>query len=324
MATLPAPLLDVTPLGQAGPPGNDPTAVQAASAAGALSESSLRARSRRFWEQERQMAQRILSAPKGSPQRAAAVREAYDTVATFRAAILGSAEALPVMGLDRRYTQLVGQILRRQQAAGMRPALFEVGYGCGQLLKQVVEMGFPATGIEVSPALRRRAVELLGPEHDANLLLGNLLECPAADDPRRYSLVYWNDVFEHIPPDEILDFLRKIHSLLLPGGQLLTITPNWHMRPNDVTRDVFPPRTEASGLHLREYTLGEVTALLRQAGFAKIAAPLLVSRRKIFLCGAGLAFWKRRFEPWLECLPLLPAQLLCRGWGLSITLATRR
>ena len=176
MATLPAPLLDVTPLDcdQAGPSGNDPTAVQAARALGDSSESAAVRCSRRFWEQERQMARTDPRRAKGSPQRAAAIREAYDTVATFREAILGSAEALPVMGLNRRYTQLVGQILRRQQAAGMRPALFEVGYGFGQLLKQVVEMGFPATGIEVSPALRRRALELLGPEHDANLLLGNL------------------------------------------------------------------------------------------------------------------------------------------------------
>jgi hypothetical protein len=103
----------------------------------------------------------------------------------------------------------------------------------------------------------------------------------------------------------------------------MTITPNWHIRPSDVTRDVFPPRTEASGLHLKEYTLREVTALLRQAGFRKVATPLLVTHRTMLLCGGGLASWKRCFEPCLEWLPFLPARLLCRGMGLSITLAKR-
>ena len=50
-----------------------------------------------------------------------------------------------------------------------------------------------------------------------------------------YDVVYWNDVFEHVPCDEIQPLLAKIYSLVRPGGCLVTITPNWHERPSDVT-----------------------------------------------------------------------------------------
>ena len=90
-----------------------------------------------------------------------------------------------------------------------------------------------------------------------------------------------------------------------------------------VTGDFCPPRTEARGLHLKEYRLSEVTRLLQQAGFNRVATPLIVSRRKIHLAGMGLSRWKQRLEPWLERLPVRPAHLACRGLGLSCTIATK-
>ena len=62
--------------------------------------------------------------------------------------------------------------------------------------------------------------------------------------------------------------------MLAPGGQLVTITPNWHGRPSDVTAAICPPRTDAEGLHLKEYTLVEVSEMLRRAGFTRLATPL--------------------------------------------------
>ena len=62
--------------------------------------------------------------------------------------------------------------------------------------------------------------------------------------------------------------------MLAPGGQLVTITPNWHCRPADVTAAICPPRTDAAGLHLKEYTLVEVSHMLRRAGFSRVATPL--------------------------------------------------
>ena len=251
------------------------------------------------------------------------MRQAYDTVSKILPLIQGTPSGSLVMGLDPRYVQLVRTVLKQQRSRGLQPRFFEVGYGSGVLLHMVAEWGIPTAGIEVSAELRRQACELLGPGHESDLLLGSLVTRSFSRSEHRYTLIYWNDVFEHIPPDEILDYLREIHELLVPGGQLITITPNWHIRPSDVTSEVCAARTEAAGLHLKEYTLGEVTALLHRAGFASVAVPLFLTYRRIVLCGDGLAALKQFLEPALEWLPFRMAQILCRGFGLCMTVATR-
>lgn len=275
------------------------------------------------WEQESTFARRILAAPKGSPDRMEAVRRAYDTVTPIHAAVLGVSGRPLVMGLHPRYGRMLRGLLLRQRKRGLQPRFFEIGYGSGVLLKRVGEWGFQAAGIEVSPAMYEQACRHVGPSSNVDLRLGDFLRDDFAAEGRRYTLVYWNDVFEHIPPDEISDFLGKIHDLLAPGGQLVTITPNWHTRPWDITGTLHPPRTEAAGLHLKEYTLREVTGLLREAGFSRVATPLVVIPARAVLCGSGLVGFKRLVEPSLEFLPARAALLLSRGLGLCETIATK-
>jgi SAM-dependent methyltransferase len=276
------------------------------------------------WEQERAFARQILEAPKGSLARARATSRAYDTVTRIFAARKGTQGGSLVMGLHPRHQRLVLDLLARQWNRGIAARFFEIGYGSGKLLEQVRNAGFPFAGIEVSAVMREQATEVLGPEHRSRLYLGEFLRCETLLDNGPWSLVYWNDVFEHVPPDEIGDWLQRIHRMLVPGGQLITITPNWHMRPSDVTRIVCPPRTEAAGLHLKEYTLREVSDLLRRAGFSHVATPLVTTPRQVVLSGRGLIGVKRALEPALEWLPFRLARLLCRGGGLSCTVASKR
>ena len=275
------------------------------------------------WDQERDFAVRILAAPKGSLARAEATRHAYDTVTRVFAAVCQTAGEPLRMGLQPRQEQMVVDALRRQQRHGLQPRLLEIGYASGILLRRVSAAGFSVAGIEVSAQMRQQALALLGPQFASCLHLGDFLryEFPRAEGP--FTLVYWNDVFEHVAPDEILDYLTRIHELLAPGGQLITVTPNWHVRPSDITRMVRPARSEPEGLHLKEYTLREVSALLRRAGFVRVATPLVSLPGRIVLCGSGLAGWKRLVEPSLEALPYRLARLLCRGAGLSTTIATK-
>ncbi len=276
------------------------------------------------WEQEQAFARRILETNKGSAARAEATRVAYDTVTRIFARCLDTeGSEAPSMGLDPRYVDLVLRLLRSQQARDGHARLFEVGFGSGRLLEAAAEAGFSVGGIEVSPALHAEAERRL-PEHArADLRLGSLPDLGRQYHGRPFTLVYWNDVFEHVPPDEILDYLGAIHRLLAPGGCLLTFTPNWHFRPSDVTRAVCKPRTEAAGLHLKEYTLGQVRSLLGEAGFTRVRVPLLVTKKRIVLAGSGLAGWKCRLEPLLEWLPFRMAEILCRGFGLSCTIAMK-
>lgn len=275
------------------------------------------------WEQERAFARAILATAKDLPERTQVICQAYDTVTQVFAAVQGKLGEAAPMGVHPRHTRLIVELLRRQRRRGLDARLFEIGFGSGRLLKGVCEAGFPIAGIEVSWAMCQQAQKSLGTEHQSRLFVGDFLrdEMPAADGP--WSLVYWNDVFEHIPPDEISDWLRRIHRMLPPGGQLVTITPNWHVRPSDVTVAVHGPRTEAMGLHLKEYTLREVCDLLGRAGFAHVATPLVVLPKKFVLSNRGLIGMKRALEPALEWLPFSAARLLCRGLALSCTIATK-
>ena len=275
------------------------------------------------WEQETAFARAIEASPKGSRERAEITRLAYDTVtAIFGAATNGCGGPL-VMGMHPRNPRFVIELLDRQRRRGMRPSLFEIGYGAGVLLDRVAQSGYPAAGIEVSAAMREEAHRRVDPSCLADLLLGDFLRRDFSDVEVPYTLVYWNDVFEHVPPDEILEYLARIRELLVPGGQLVTVTPNWHERPSDVTACVRPPRTESAGLHLKEYTLRQVTELLNKAGFDRVATPLFVTSRRIYLFGDGLARPKRLFEPCLEFLPFRPVPRLCRGLALNCTIATK-
>jgi len=275
------------------------------------------------WEQERQFAQRILAAGKGSRQRVEATRQAYDTVTTIVEAVEGTLGETLVMGMDPRYEQIVLNLLRQQSRRGQRPRFFEIGYGAGSLVKSLGDLGYEVAGIEVSASLCRRARSLTGPHGAKRLLLGDFLEHEFDASEDRYSLIYWNDVFEHVPPDEIGDYLDKIHNLLVPGGSLVTITPNWHMRPSDITAVMCPPRTEAAGLHLKEYSLREVARLLSERGFSRVTTPLFFTHKRVFMKGGGAVRLKRLLEPTLEWLPFRLAGILCRGFCLSCTIATR-
>jgi predicted TPR repeat methyltransferase len=275
------------------------------------------------WEQEQHFARVIAELPKNSHDRAVVTGQAYDTVCTIFAAQRTGEDSL-VMGLDKRYMRLVLDLLHRQINQGIgRPRLFEIGYGSGTLLKEISDHGFPVAGVEISSTMREHALSLLSDRHADRLLFGDLRKVSADDLAERPTLVYWNDVFEHICPDEISDYLSHIYALLQTGGMLVTITPNWLLRPSDITRSFCPLRTEARGLHFKEYRLAEVDKLLKQAGFRRVATPLVVSRKKIYLCGAGLRIVKQWCEPLIDRMPIKPAHLLCRGLGLSYTIATK-
>ncbi len=128
------------------------------------------------WEQERAFARRIVAAKKGTPERADTIGRAYDTVTQIFAAAQGNLGGGPVMGVHSRHVRLVLDLLRRQRKRGLQPRIFEIGYGAGTLLKEVRDAGFPFAGIEVSRAMQKKAVGLIGHEHQEQLRVGDFLQ----------------------------------------------------------------------------------------------------------------------------------------------------
>ncbi|MCA9236029.1 MAG: class I SAM-dependent methyltransferase [Planctomycetales bacterium] len=279
------------------------------------------------FEQEQKFAQAILAFPARSQERGMVVGQAYDTVCGILAALRaaeGHGDQPLVMGFDERYARLVLKLLQKQIAHGIgQPRLFEIGFGSAALLKEIRGHGFSVGGIEVSTTMRDQAAVELGPRYAPDLLLGDFREIAADDLPGAPTVVFWNDVLEHLAPDEAQEFVDHAYRLLKPGGALVTITPNWLLRPSDVTCCFHPPRTTACGLHLKEYRLAEVSRLLKRAGFRRVATPAFATHGQLVMFGGGFRRTKQLLEPALDRAPLKLARLLCRGWAMSCTVATK-
>ena len=280
------------------------------------------------WEQEVAFADKIKQSQKGSAERTELISLAYETVCQILGEIdarQGSSEF--AMGMDPRYTNMVLERLSglERDSDAQLLDLFEIGFGAGLLLEVAAKAGYRVGGLEVAPQLLDATRKRLPTEHHHHLLLGDFVKSDAVEKLEgQCRIVYWNDVFEHIPVDEIEDYLARIYKILAPGGELISITPNWHMRPSDVTADHRPPRTTAIGFHLREYTLREIVNLLTKAGFRNVATPGFISKQTIvhraFSNGTAL---KVALEPLLEWLPYSVAVQCCRRFGFNCTLARK-
>ena len=265
-------------------------------------------------DQEFAYAARIRASAKGSPERQEAITRGYDLVC---AALMRLGHES--MGFNPRFARLAQDLLAPVIARDGSASFFEVGFGAGAMLKAIRSPQVRVAGIEASPHLVACAREQLG-DGQADLHQGLLVQHTIAE---RFDVVYWNDVAEHLHPDEIGDYLGAIHALLKPGGRLITVTPNWHTRPWDATRRTKGVRHQAEGFHLKEYTLREMHALLGAVGFTCITVPLIVTRRRIWLARRGLIGLKRLCEPLLEFLPYTLAWRGCTAAGMHCTVATR-
>jgi SAM-dependent methyltransferase len=87
--------------------------------------------------------------------------------------------------------------------------------------------------------------------------------------PASVNFAYSNQVMEHLHAEDGLDQLRNIYKALVPGGAYLCVTPNRLSGPWDVSRGF---DHEATGLHLKEYTIAELAQHLKLAGFARVYA----------------------------------------------------
>lgn len=85
------------------------------------------------------------------------------------------------------------------------------------------------------------------------------------------TLAYSNQLMEHLHPDDAIEQLENIFKALAPGGRYVCITPNCLGGPCDISRYF---DDEATGLHLREYTVTELSHLFRRVGFPRVSAYL--------------------------------------------------
>jgi hypothetical protein len=101
---------------------------------------------------------------------------------------------------------------------------------------------------------------------------GSNLEVVLSDGvsiPVKATLIFSNQLMEHLHPDDARDQLANVFAALKSGGKYFCITPNRLGGPCDVSRGI---DDVASGFHLREYTNRELAGLFRSVGFARVQA----------------------------------------------------
>lgn len=98
-------------------------------------------------------------------------------------------------------------------------------------------------------------------------------------------IAYSNQLMEHLHPEDAIEQLGNIYSVLKPGGKYLCITPNRIFGPHDISQYF---DEVATGFHLKEYTISELANIFREVGF---------SSTKLFI----------NFKGFIVQLPLYPA-----------------
>ncbi len=97
------------------------------------------------------------------------------------------------------------------------------------------------------------------------LIISNGCSIPLASGSA--SVVYSNQLMEHLHPEDSQEQLKEIYRVLQSGGHYICVTPNRLAGPHDISKYF---DTVATGFHLQEYTHQELYSLFKSVGFSKI------------------------------------------------------
>lgn len=145
----------------------------------------------------------------------------------------------------------------------------EVGCGGGHLTRAVAAFAESCIALDVSAASQRE-----GFPENVRFETFDGVTIPLEDES--IGVAYSNQVIEHLHPDDASIQIQEIYRVLAPGGIFICRTPNRLTGPHDVSR-CFDEM--ATGFHLKEYTLSDLSAQLSKTGFRDV--------RKLF-CEKGI------------------------------------
>jgi SAM-dependent methyltransferase len=211
---------------------------------------------RRQFQVERELAQRLLSAPREA--RRSLYSAVYDEFL----------QRVPQQPLAQQKADPAAQgHLVALQAQLLEPFLtptttfLEVGSGDSCLAVSLAARVREVIAVEASEAMAQG----LQPPENFRLVVADAppYGIPAASVDLAFSCHF----IEHVHPEDALEHAAEVHRLLVPGGHYVVVTPNRLLGPHDISK-YFARR--AQGLHLKEYTHTDLAVLLRRAGFQRV------------------------------------------------------
>jgi SAM-dependent methyltransferase len=180
--------------------------------------------------------------------------------------------------------------------------LLEIGPGDCALSIALAAQVRQVYGLDVSEEITHR-VSL---PSNFQLILSDGTSVPLPPDS--VDVAYSNQLMEHLHPDDALEQLEGIWRALRPGGVYICITPNGLSGPHDISEHF---DSVATGFHLKEYTVGELSQLFRKVGFRKVQT--LLGRRGV--CVPAPVAPVVAGEALLGLLPAKPRRVLGRTVG---------
>jgi len=105
--------------------------------------------------------------------------------------------------------------------------------------------------------------------------------CSIPVPPLSVDVAYSMQLMEHLHPEDAAEQVKNIYNALSENGIYLCITPNRLSGPHDISR--YFGDHAATGFHLKEYSIGELSRLFIKVGFTRIFLWIRIRRIRIML-----------------------------------------
>jgi SAM-dependent methyltransferase len=192
-----------------------------------------------------------------------------------------------------------------------REATFlEVGAGDCALSAAVAGHVKKVDAVDVSEEITRNLT--LPDNVELHLSDGTSIPVP----PQSVDICYSNQLMEHLHPDDAFEQARNIYDCLKAGGVYVCVTPNRVTGPHDISMFF---DAEATGFHLKEYTIGELRRLFSRVGFSSVT--VLVGGRGHYRRIRPLP--AEIFERLVAMLPTRPKRALVHRFHANFVLGIR-
>jgi SAM-dependent methyltransferase len=186
----------------------------------------------------------------------------------------------------------------------------EIGPGDCSLAIEVARLVRKVYAVDVSREITKE-VEL---PDNVELIISDGSSIPVPQSS--VDLAYSDQLMEHLHPEDAIDQVRNVYNALAPGGRYICITPNRLSGPHDVSQNF---DDVATGFHLKEYTMTELSEIFRDVGFRKLQ--ILVGARGFHVKTSTLVI--KLLESILARMPHRLGRTFARGLPLRLILGVK-